>query len=205
MFSYVCWALAFLLLWRLLAGMGSRNLAHQLDEEERAKWLKTSQRDPTNAGAHARLAEWDFVDGNLDDAIHHWRTAIGLLPQGPFTTEWKRKLKSALELQAMRERGEKIAGFHEVRACDKCEATMPANSKTCPRCGAVVRMDVMEFFTQPEVARSLAKETATVVLILFVLGTVFSSLPLEWKGCVLVSTAIVGAWYFLRAMDGNGI
>lgn len=94
---------------------------------------------PSNAGAHAQLAEFLLEDGDINGAIDEFRTAIGLTPQGPFATEWKRKLKAALETQEILGCGEKVTGFHEWRVCEKCQAKVVAGAKTCPQCGATFK------------------------------------------------------------------
>ena len=175
----------------------------RLVSEEETRCLIVIERDPSNAGAHAQLADLAYERADLDLAVHEWRTAIGLLPQGPFTTAWKRKLKRALETQEQYGRGERPALMHEVRVCPKCEADVLATAKTCPRCGEVLYMNPLEFLSQPEVAREWAKETAGFTLVLLCVGIIFLNVSLEWKGVLLMSTAIVGGYYLLKGIGGD--
>lgn len=76
-------------------------------------------------------------------------------------------------------------------------------AKVCPHCGETLYMSPVEFLSQPEVARSWARETLIATVVLFCIGVIFLNLPLEWKGTILMSTAIVGGWYFLKSFDGH--
>ena len=175
----------------------------RLVSEEETRCLIVIERDPSNAGAHAQLADLADQRGDLELAIHEWRTAIGLLPQGPFTTAWKRKLKRALEVQAQQARGERLVPMSEMRVCPKCQADVLASAKTCPRCGEVLYMNPLEFLSQAEVAREWAKETAAFTIVLLCVGIIFMNVSIEWKGLLLISTAIVGGYYLLKGIGGN--
>ena len=174
----------------------------RLISEEETRCLIVVERDPTNAGAHAQLADLAYDRQDLELAIHEWRTAIRLLPEGPFTTSWKRKLKRALEMQAQQARGERPLEMHELRVCPKCEADLAKNARVCPRCGEVLYMNPVEFFKQPEVAREWARETAAFTVVLLCVGIIFMNVSIEWKGTLLMSTAIVGGYYFLKGIEG---
>ncbi len=174
----------------------------RLISEEETRCLVVIERDPTNAGAHAQLADLAYERQDLELAIHEWRTAVRLLPEGPFTTSWKRKLKRALETQAQIARGERPLGVDELRVCPRCEADLPKNARNCPRCGEVLYMNPVEFMRQPEVARAWAKETAGFTIVLLLVGIVFMNVSIEWKGTLLMSTAIVGGYYLLKGIEG---
>ncbi len=174
----------------------------RLISEEETRCLLVVERDPTNAGAHAQLADLAFERQDLELAIHEWRTAIRTLPEGPFTTSWKRKLKRALEMQAQQARGERPAQMHEMRVCPKCQAEVSTKAKTCPHCGEVLYMNPLEFMSQPDVAREWARETAAFTIVLLLVGIIFMNVSLEWKGTLLMSTAIVGGYYFLKGIEG---
>ena len=174
----------------------------RLVSEEETRCLIVIERDPTNAGAHAQLADLAYDRQDLELAIHEWRTAIRLLPQGPFTTKWKSRLRRALEMREQQLRGERPTQMHEMRVCPKCEADISVRAKTCPRCGEVLYMNPVEFMRQPEVAREWAKETAGFTIVLLLVGIIFMSVPLEVKGVLLMSTAIVGGYYFLKGIEG---
>ncbi len=174
----------------------------RLLSEEETRCLIVIERDPTNAGAQAQLADLAYDRQDLELAIHEWRTAVRLLPQGPFTTSWKRKLKRALEMQEQQARGERPLQMHEMRVCPQCQAEVSTRAKTCLRCGEVLYMNPIEFFKQPEIAREWAKETAAFTIILLCAGIIFMNVSLEWKGVLLMSTAIVGGYYLLKGIGG---
>ena len=158
------------------------------------------RQDPTNAGSYAHLAEMLFEDNYVDDAVMAWRRAINLMPQGPFTTKWKRDLKRALDVQATLARGEKVLGQKDVRICPRCEAVVPNAITTCPNCGEILYLSFANTIAQTDVAKSLVKETLMVCAVLWVLGILFSALPTEWKGVVIISSLIVGGFFFLRSL-----
>ena len=174
----------------------------RLISEEETRCLRVIERDPTNAGAHAQLADLAYERQDLELAIHEWRTAVRLLPEGPFTTSWKRRLKRALEMQEQQARGERPLQMHEMRVCPQCQAEVSTRAKTCPQCGEVLYMNPIEFLRQPDVARAWAKETAGFTIVLLLIGIVFMNVSLEWKGTLLMSTAIVGGYYFLKGIEG---
>ena len=175
----------------------------RLISEEETRCLIVIERDPTNAGAHAQLGDLAYDRQDLELAIHEWRTAIGLLPEGPFTTAWKRRLKRALEMQAQQVRGERPTQMHEMRVCPQCQAEVSTSAKTCHVCGEVLYMNPIEFFKQPDVAREWARETAAFTIVFLIVGIIFMSVPIEAKGVLIMSTAIVGAYYFLKSFDGQ--
>ena len=175
----------------------------RLISEEETRCLVVIERDPTNAGAHAQLADLAYDRQDLELAIHEWRTAIRLLPEGPFTTSWKRRLKRVLEMQAQQARGERPVQMHEMRVCPNCQAEVSTSAKKCHSCGEVLYMNPIEFLKQPEVAREWARETAAFTIVFLIVGMIFMSVPIEVKGVLIMSTAIVGAYYFLKSFDGQ--
>ena len=178
----------------------------RLVSEEETRCLVVIERDPTNAGAHAQLADLAYERQDLELAIHEWRTAINLLPHGPFTTSWKRKLRRTLDMHEQVARGERpkeLLDMHEMRVCPRCDADVSPRARTCPNCGETLYMNPVEFLRQPDVAREWAKETAAFTLVLLCVGIVFMNVDLAWKGTLLISTAIVGGWYLLRGIGGE--
>ena len=92
--------------------------------------------------------------------------------------------------------------MNEKRVCPKCEADLPKSARACPHCGETLYMNPIEFFKQPEVAREWAKETAGFTVVLLLVGIIFMSVPIEVKGVLLMSTAIVGGYYILKGIEG---
>ena len=175
----------------------------RLVSEEETRCLVVIERDPTNAGAHARLAELAYERQDLDLAIHEWRTAISILPGGPFSTSWKRHLRRALDMQEQLAGGQRLLSIDESRVCPKCQADLSKSAKECPRCGEVLYMSPAKYLGQREVAREWARETAAFSLVLLCVAIVFMNVDLAWKGTLLISTAIVGGWYLLRGIGGE--
>ena len=202
MLTAIFWGLAAVFGLIHLNRYAFRSENKRLVSEEETRCLLVIERDPTNAGAHAQLADLAYERGDLELAIHEWRTAIGILPGGPFTTSWKRRLRRALDYQQQIASGERPLQMHEMRVCPKCQADVKTDAKNCARCGEVLYMNPIEFFKQPEVAREWAKETAGFTVVFLCVGIIFLNLPIEWKGVLLMSTAIVGGYYILKGIEG---
>ena len=204
-FSLICIVIALGLGLRVL--MAHANSQGMRDERrmEYERHRGVVEHDPTNAGSYARLAEMLWEDGQGDDAISAWRRAVNLMPQGPFTTKWKRDLKRALEEQALVASGGKVLEQRDIRICPKCEAQVPNAITTCPNCGEILHLSFANTLAQTEVAKSWLKETLVASAVLWVAGIVFSALPLEWKGAVIISTAIVAGYFLIRSLGGKGV
>ncbi|RYX83299.1 hypothetical protein EON83_15670 [bacterium] len=202
-FSFLCLIIAL--------GLGLRVMmlyanSHGVHEERRLEYERNNaviQQNPSNAGAYARLAEMLFEDKRVDEAVASWRYAINLMPQGPFTTKWKRDLRRALEVQATLARGEKPLEQRDVRICPRCEAQVPNVITVCPNCGETLHLSFANTIAQTDVAKSWLKETLIVSGVLWIIGIIFSALPVEWKGAVIISTAIVVGFYAIRAIGGK--
>jgi len=205
MLPYILCGLAAFILLRVVMIFATHSESNRLKNEDFEKWRRTAEKDPTNAGAHAHMAEFFLNEKELDNAIHSYRTAISLMPHGPFSEAWKRKLKGALEIKAALDRGERIPEFNELRTCHHCHKQVLAKYKKCPNCGAILHMNPIEFLTQPHIAREWARETPTysviIVLILWIGGIAFTVLPIEVKGTIIIASVIVGGWYLLRAIN----
>lgn len=175
----------------------------RLEEIERTR--RVLERDPSNSGTRAKMAAFLIEDGDLEAGIHEYRTAINSSPHGPFTTEWKRKLREALDMQEKLARGERVLGFNEWRVCHKCEATLSVEEKTCPRCGATISRTLLEWGLDGQTQREIWREAIPIALVLsvviIVLTPFFTALPIEWRGTIIASTAIVMGFLFLRSMD----
>lgn len=165
-------------------------------DEEIARYESALERDPNNASFHALLAEKLVEAGRREEAIHEFRTAIGLSPHSPQTVQWKTHLRKTLETQAGRD-------TFNFTVCDNCEADMPVGTRVCTRCGNVMRMGFLEWVAKPENYRSIARQAAVPICIAIILFTVFSALSLEWKACVICACVIVGGWSFLRFLGGG--
>ncbi|BCM89579.1 hypothetical protein IAD21_01426 [Abditibacteriota bacterium] len=180
--------------------------ARGISDERRMEYERHNyvvQQDPNNAGSYARLAEMLYEDKRVDEAIAAWRRAVYLMPQGPFTTRWKRDLKRALEDQATIARGEKPLEQKDVRICPRCEAIVPNAITICPNCGETLHLSFANTIAQTDVAKSWLKETLAVCAVLFIAGIIFSALPMEVKGTLIISATLVIGYFIIRAIGGN--
>lgn len=203
--TFISTILALFALWfviRAIPGIIQTKVSNQYRNEEIERTRRVLERDPSNSGTRAKLAAFLIEDGELEAGIHEYRTAISQSPHGPFTTEWKRKLRDALETQEIIARGERVPGFNEWRICENCQGKMAANAKTCPHCNAVIRMNFLEWVLQPNVKHDIVRETIPIALVLWVAAVIFMNLSLEWKGTLIISATMVGGWLILRSFDG---
>ena len=171
----------------------------RLRNEEIGRYLAAVERDPKNASAHAFLGEKYLEDGLVGRSIQEYRTAIGLSPQGPFATKWKRQLKEALRMQEYLEAGQPVPGFHSFQVCDHCHVDVDAAAKKCPHCGTELQVGVVEWTLRPENRNDIIKNTVILAGSLVVGAILFSFLPIEIKGVLMVATIAVAYWLFLRS------
>ncbi len=156
-----------------------------------------------NAAAHASLAQVHWEAGELETAIHHWRTAVRVSPQSPLTQGRKTQLKKALALQARAAQGLQGDGFADFKVCDRCDADVPKDARICPACQNILEMGFFEWITRRENALDVGRYAAPFIVVLWIVALIFAHLPLEYKACLMMAGVIVGAWYFLRAIGGN--
>lgn len=179
----------------------------RLRQEGIEKWSRAIERDPSNSGALGQLAEILIEDGDLEQGIHYYRTAIGLSPRGPFVTRWKRHLKQALELQEAVERaraaGEKIPTYADWRVCHECDATVLVRDKVCHQCHAQLNMGFWEWALSKETLIGIWRATWPATLIVWVCILLFLQLPVEVKGVVICASLLVGFYYFRKSFDGE--
>lgn len=160
---------------------------------------------PDNAAAHASLAQLHWEAGELEAAIHHWRTAINISPQGPLTQGRKNQLKKALELQARQQQGLQGDGFADFKVCERCNADVPVKARVCPACQNTLEMSFFEWIARKENYTDVARFAAPFIVVLWIVALIFAHLPLEYKACLMMAGVIVGAWYFLRGIGGSTI
>ena len=180
----------------LLAGQSDQGELKRQRDEDIQKYQSAIAFDPRNASAHAFLAARYVECGRYAEAIAEYQQALGYLPDGPSSGKWKRQLRDVMELQQGQPKP-------QLTVCDTCQVDLPVGTKSCPHCGAIQEMSFVQWFSQPENFKSIIQHTAMAMLLTAVLFSIFSALPLEVKACVLVASAIVGAFYFLRSIDGS--
>ncbi|HEX8463486.1 MAG TPA: zinc ribbon domain-containing protein [Abditibacterium sp.] len=200
-FSFLLFVFALFFLWRGSQGSINKMESKRHRSDEFLRTISIVERDPSNSGTRAKLAAFLIEEGDLEAGIHEYRTAIANSPHGPFTTQWKRNLRDALETQATLERGDKIEGFNDWRVCNHCQAKVATADKSCPRCGAVLRMNALEWFLRGDTQREIWRESVPIALVLWICAIIFAQLPLEWKGTLIISSLLVGGWLIIRSFD----
>lgn len=200
-FSFVLLVFAGFFAWRGFHSYINASETKRYRREERERTRRVLELDPSNSGTRAQFAAFLMQDGDLETAIHEYRTAIGTSPHGPFTEAWKRKLKEALDIQATLSRGERVPGFNEWRVCRKCQAQVSIREKSCPKCGETLHMSALEWAMQPNVWHDLWRQCLPITLVLWICAIIFSALPREVQGSLIISSLLVGYWLFLRSFD----
>lgn len=198
-------SLALWLVWRLATSISNENERLRLREEDWQNWHAALKRDPRNASALAFIAERQMEDGNVDGGIQDFRAAISIMPYGPFTAAWKRKLKSALELEeqiaAARAAGRRVPKYGDWRVCPECDAKVLVSAARCPGCRANIRQGFLEWCMQGNNQREVLRTAIPLVLVLWGAALFFSTAPAEVKGVVIILSAVVGAYFFIRSFD----
>lgn len=169
-----------------------RARSHMRDEDI-AKYRRAIQFDPKNAAAHGFLADAYMESGLYDEAIAEYETAIELDPHSSHKERWK--LRKAIEAKQGLTRP-------RIIVCDECQGETPVGNKVCAHCGAMLSMSFFEWLAQPDTIKTVAKQSVIALLVVTILLAIFSALPLEWKGCIICASAIVGGFYLLRGIGG---
>ena len=170
-----------------------KRILDRMRNEDIAKYQRAIQFDPKNAAAHSFLADAYAQSGLYDEAIEEYQKAIELDPHHAHAERWK--LQKAIDAKQGKTR-------LRIIVCDECQGETPHGNKVCAHCGATLRMGFFEWLAQPETLKTVTKQTVVVLLVLTILYTAFSALPLEWKGCVICASAIVGGYYLLKGIGG---
>lgn len=200
-FSFLLFLFAVFFALRALSNFADKSENQRGKSEEVERTRQIVELDPSNSGTRAKYAAFLLEAGDLEGGIHHYRTAIGTSPHGPFTESWKRRLKAALETQEALARGEPVRGFNEWRTCRKCQARLLLSDKRCPKCGEVLQMGALEWLQSAGVFGDIWRQSWPIALVLWIAAIVLSALPTEWQGALIVSSLIVGAWLFLRSFN----
>ena len=207
MISAIFWGAGAFFLLRIILRYHNDWELRRLETRDFENWQSIAQKDPTNASAWGNMADYYAKHGEIEAAIENYRRAINLMPHGPFSQKWKSRLKDVLRAQEALARGEKVPGFYDQRACHSCHKLVPASARRCPHCDAILYMGPIEFLTQPHIARQWARETLVISVVLVVVlwmgGTLFTALPIEWKGVIIMASVIVGGFYLLRIIGGE--
>lgn len=97
----------------------------------------------------------------------------------------------------------KRAGQHELYFCRRCGAANSPADRACEICGETIGYNTMgEAFRDPGVRRATMESTVILAVLLLCLQ-IFTHLSNLVQGCLVLSTTIVLAWRFLRALEGR--
>ncbi|HEX8235317.1 MAG TPA: hypothetical protein VF600_05130 [Abditibacteriaceae bacterium] len=174
-----------------LGGLLNTRSMKALDDEDITKYRRVIEHDPDNASAYAFLGDALMKRGSYVAAISQYERAMDLNPR---FESCKHKLERA------RQAADGVQYETRLIVCESCKAENPTSSKTCVRCGATLQMGFAQWITKRDNAREVARVAVPSICVAIALVAVFSSLPVEWKGCVLCATVIVGGWYGLRGI-----
>jgi hypothetical protein len=174
-----------------LGGLLNARSLKALDNEDITKYRRAIEHDPDNASAYAFLGDALMKRGSYVAAIAQYERAMELNPR---FESCKHKLARA------RQAADGVQYEARLIVCEGCRAENFISSKTCVRCGAPLQMGFGQWITKRDNARDVARVAVPSVCLAIALLAGFSSLPLEWKGCVLCATVIVGGWYGLRGL-----
>jgi ribosomal protein L40E len=174
-----------------LGGMLNARSMKVLEDEDITKYRRAIEHDPDNASAYAFLGDALMKRGSYVAAISQYERAMDLNPR---FESCKHKLERA------RQAADGMQYETRVIVCENCKADNPASNKNCARCGTTLQMGFSQWITKRDNAREVARVAVPTICVAIALVTIVSSLPTEWKGCVLCAAAIIGGWYGLRSM-----
>lgn len=179
----------------LLGLRGGKRAMQAMDDEDISKYRRAIEMDPNNAGAHVFLGDALMKRGSYVAAVAQYEAAISINPRSdhPHAESWNYKLRKA------REAGAGIEVATRLIVCT-CGAESPVSAKTCGRCGATLQMSFFKWLTQPGNMKDIVRVAVPAFCMVAAALAIFSSLPLEWKGCILMASAIVGGYFLLRAI-----
>lgn len=180
--------------WPFVSHFSDRKNLKTLRSDDIERLESAVQFDPSNAGAHAGLAEKWVELGRLDSAVDEYRIAIRLMPDGPATKRWKSQLRTVLD----RQNGVDRYDFAVCRACDK---DIPKNAKTCPHCGAVRSMGFLRWSAKRENLLPALRDTAPILAAIFLGVALMSVLPPFAIGVIFFIGILVGGWFILQRMS----
>jgi tetratricopeptide (TPR) repeat protein len=179
--------------WPLLSLYADKSGRRRLQDDDIERLESAIAFDPDNAGAHAGLGEKLADLKRIDEAIHEYRMAIQLLPDGAQTKRWKSDLRTLLDAQNGIDR-------YDFQVCRSCHCDLPRGTKTCPKCGEVQNMNFFEWSSKRENLLPSLRDSALATLAIFVVLSALMVLPIEIAGCLVMSSILVGGWFVLQAM-----
>jgi tetratricopeptide (TPR) repeat protein len=208
----VAWAFALVVCCTLLQPLSThmnQRALNRMHNDDIEKYRKALEFDPSNASAHRFLGDIYFKQDRYDDAIVEYKAAIKLDPHD--VVALRRKLNYVLDLRLEAQHGHATlpgtnqpaaapsAPRQDVTMCPSCRMDTPSDGKTCVHCGEQLNMGFSEWLMQPDNFRDVMRQSTVAMVVAVILLTVFTSLPLEVKACVLCASALVGGVYLLRS------
>lgn len=180
--------------WPVVGFFADRKLHHKLRDDDIERYERAIVFDATNAGAHAGLAEKLATLARRDEAIHEYRTAVRLMPNGPQTTRWKSELRALLDEEAGIDR-------YDFKVCDSCHRDMAKKQSTCPHCDAVQSVNFFVWAARPENALPTLRYVIAISLIIIFLFTFLGAVPLQVAGIVIMLLLPGVGWLVLRVLS----
>lgn len=177
--------------------MGSRlhkTAQKQLDDGDIQKFRSAIERDPKNASAYAFLGDALLKRGSVVAAQAQYERAVELAPQAE---AWQRKLRD-VRMQAERQALGTSAPPTRILVCENCRADNDAALSHCARCNALLPGSAREFIQNRAQQKEILRVSSSAGLMAAGCVAVFSHLPLEWKGCVLMASAIYFAFCWMK-------
>lgn len=166
----------------------------QLDDGDIQKFRAAIERDPQNASAYAFLGDALMKRGSFIAAQAQYEKAVQLAPQAE---AWQRKLRDA-RMEVERQTLGTSAPPTRILVCTNCRADNDAALSHCSRCNTLLPGTAREFWQNRSQQKEILRTSSAAGLMGAGCVAVFSSLPLEWKGCVLMASAIYFAFCWMK-------
>jgi len=157
--------------------------------------------DPNNVGAHELLGDALWRAGRFEEARGAYENALAVSTDVTPTEQSKYRLR-LLETDRLEREGVLPKLARDV-ICPQCGALNPPDVRQCQFCHyALPVASLKEALRLPDVRRS-ARETLSIALVLALCLHIFTMLPIEIKGCIIMSATVVCSWRFLQAIEGR--
>lgn len=201
----IMWGLVFVIVLgfaiRTFINAAIERQAAREDEERRDVLRDRIRQDPGNAGAHEILGDSLWRAGRYEEARVAYTAAVTITGETLASPQAKYRLRM-LEQERMEREGT-LAKRPLEEICSSCGALNPANSPCCESCYAQMpSRSFAKALRRPDVQRA-AREVLAMAAVVFIALQVFAAMPIEVKGCLIISTGAVSLWRMLQAIDGK--
>jgi tetratricopeptide (TPR) repeat protein len=178
----------------ILGSRWEKKAQKQLDDGDIQKFRAAIERDPKNASAYAFLGDALIKRGSYVAAQAQYEKAVELAPQAE---AWQRKLRD-VRMQVERQTLGTSGPSMRVLVCTNCRADNDAALSRCARCNTPLPGTAQEFLENRDQQKEILKASSAAGLMAAGCMAVFTSLPLEWKGCVLMASALYFGWVWMK-------